>query len=104
MARRRDALRNEPAPLPATAIRGWNREKFWSYLSAAWLVDLARQGAARALTETAVFQYGAVPCRTKRGPRTPQPEARLTWYTPEICPSLLMRAVSSFRSLTSRST
>ena len=43
-------------PLPATAIRGRNRERSWSYLSAAWFVDQAGRGAVPVWTETPAFE------------------------------------------------
>ena len=41
---------------PATAIRGRNRERSWSYLSAAWFVDQAGRGAVPVWTETPAFE------------------------------------------------
>ena len=56
-------------PLPATAIRGRNRERSWSYLSAAWFVDQAGRGAVPVWTETPAFE------RTRRD----QPCSSAAW-------------------------
>ena len=54
---------------PATAIRGRNRERSWSYLSAAWFVDQAGRGAVPVWTETPAFE------RTRRD----QPCSSAAW-------------------------
>ena len=55
--RRLTSLRSQCGPLPATAIRGRNRERSWSYLSAAWFVDLAGR---RCVTPLNGRRYGLI--------------------------------------------